>query len=49
MQTIQQNSGNELKNMDFLVWRVSRAKAAQKHGAVHRALFQRPRLRPTRH
>jgi len=42
--------GNQLKKLDFVAWRVQKAKDSEKAYGVHRILFERPRQRRiTRH
>lgn len=38
-----------LKKLDFVMWRVQRAKDGQHRKEVHRQLMSRPRLRPETH
>ncbi|MBN8522145.1 MAG: hypothetical protein J0L77_09660 [Alphaproteobacteria bacterium] len=42
-------NGNSLKNIDFILWRVARAKRRQHEQDTHRALLGRPQDHNTRH
>lgn len=49
MNNTPKNSDISLKKLDFVMWRVQRAKDGMHRKEVHRALFERPRLRPDTH
>lgn len=50
MKDTPKNTDNQLKKLDFVMWRVQRAKDNMHRNEVHRVLSERPRLRPeTRH
>lgn len=42
-------TGNDLKNMDFLAWQVHRAKARQLDSKITRLMSRRPRQRSQSH
>lgn len=49
MDNTPKNSDISLKKLDFVMWRVQRAKDGMHRKEVHRALFERPRLRSDTH
>lgn len=49
MQETPNNSDISLKKLDFVMWRVQRAKEGLHRKEVHRQLMSRPRLRPESH
>lgn len=40
-----ENLNRDIKKLDIVSWRVNKAKEESHHNAVHKALFERPRLR----
>lgn len=49
LQRLPQDHGNTLKNIDFIMWRVARAKEDRHRREVTRLLMDRPREVNTRH
>lgn len=49
LQRLPVQHGNALKNIDFILWRVARAKEDRHRREVTRLLMDRPREADTRH